>query len=108
MDFVKINGFTFIDEYVDDGYTGTNFDRPGFQRMIKDIESGRINCIITKDLSRLGRDHVECDKLVEQYFPENKIRYIAISDGIDTFLDSTNNEIAPFKSLLNDMYSRDN
>ena len=108
MDFVKINGFTFIDEYVDDGYTGTNFDRPGFQRMIKDSESGRINCIITKDLSRLGRDHVECDKLVEQYFPENKIRYIAISDGIDTFLDSTNNEIAPFKSLLNDMYSRDN
>ncbi len=107
MDFVKENGFTFIDEYVDDGYTGTNFDRPGFQRMIKDIESGRINCVITKDLSRLGRNHVGCGNLLEEYFPANKIRFISILDGVDTFLDSANNDIAPFKSLFNDMTSKD-
>lgn len=107
MDFVKENGFTFVDEYVDDGYTGTNFDRPGFQRMIKDIESGRINCVITKDLSRLGRNHVGCGNLLEEYFPANKIRFISILDGVDTFLDSANNDIAPFKSLFNDMTSKD-
>lgn len=107
MDFVKENGFTFIDEYVDDGYTGTNFNRPGFQRMIKDIESGRINCVITKDLSRLGRNHVGCGNLLEEYFPANKIRFISILDGVDTFLDSANNDIAPFKSLFNDMTSKD-
>ncbi|HCJ32402.1 MAG TPA: hypothetical protein DHV70_05895 [Firmicutes bacterium] len=107
MDFVKENGFTFVDEYVDDGYTGTNFNRPGFQRMIKDIESGRINCVITKDLSRLGRNHVGCGNLLEEYFPANKIRFISILDGVDTFLDSANNDIAPFKSLFNDMTSKD-
>lgn len=107
MDFVKENGFKFVDEYVDDGYTGTNFNRPGFQRMIKDIESGRINCVITKDLSRLGRNHVGCGNLLEEYFPANKIRFISILDGVDTFLDSANNDIAPFKSLFNDMTSKD-
>lgn len=107
MDFVKENGFTFVDEYVDDGYTGTNFNRPGFQRMIKDIESGRINCVITKDLSRLGRNHVGCGNLLEEYFPANKIRFISILDGVDTFLDSANNDIVPFKSLFNDMTSKD-
>lgn len=107
MDFVKENGFTFVDEYVDDGYTGTNFNRPGFQRMIEDIESGRINCVITKDLSRLGRNHVGCGNLLEEYFPANKIRFISILDGVDTFLDSANNDIAPFKSLFNDMTSKD-
>ncbi len=107
MDFVKENGFTFVDEYVDDGYTGTNFNRPGFQRMIKDIESGRINCVITKDLSRLGRNHVGCGNLLEEYFPANKIRFISILDGVDTFLDSANNDIVPFKSLFNDMNSKD-
>ncbi len=107
MDFVKENGFTFVDEYVDDGYTGTNSNRPGFQRMIKDIESGRINCVITKDLSRLGRNHVGCGNLLEEYFPANKIRFISILDGVDTFLDSANNDIAPFKSLFNDMTSKD-
>lgn len=107
MDFVKENGFTFVDEYVDDGYTGTNFNRPGFQRVIKDIESGRINCVITKDLSRLGRNHVGCGNLLEEYFPANKIRFISILDGVDTFLDSANNDIAPFKSLFNDMTSKD-
>lgn len=107
MDYIRENGFTFIDEYVDDGYTGTNFDRPSFQRLLKDIESGRINCVITKDLSRLGRDYIKCGYYVEQYFPQKKIRYISILDQVDTFLESANNDIAPFKALFNDMTSKD-
>lgn len=107
MDYVKTCGFTLVDEYVDDGFTGTNFDRPSFQRLLKDIESGRINCVITKDLSRLGRDYIQCGYYVEQYFPQKKIRYISILDQIDTFLESANNDIAPFKALFNDMTSKD-
>ena len=107
MDYVRSNGFTLIDEYVDDGFTGTNFDRPGFKRLIEDIECGRINCVITKDLSRLGRDYIQCGYYVEQYFPQNKIRYISILDRVDTFEESANNDIAPFKALFNDMTSKD-
>ena len=107
MDYVKTCGFTLVDEYVDDGFTGTNFDRPSFQRLLKDIENGRINCVITKDLSRLGRDYIQCGYYVEQYFPQKKIRYISILDQIDTFLESANNDIAPFKALFNDMTSKD-
>lgn len=107
LDYVKTSGFTLIDEYVDDGFTGTNFDRPAFQRMLKDIENGRINCVITKDLSRLGRDYIQCGYYVEQYFPQKKIRYISILDQVDTFLETANNDIAPFKALFNDMTSKD-
>ena len=103
LDYVKTSGFTLIDEYVDDGFTGTNFDRPAFQRMLKDIESGRINCVITKDLSRLGRDYIQCGYYVEQYFLQKKIRYISILDQVDTFLETANNDIAPFKALFNDI-----
>lgn len=107
MDYVKLAGFTLVDEYVDDGFTGTNFDRPSFQRLLKDIENGRINCVITKDLSRLGRDYIQCGYYVEEYFPQKKIRYISILDQVDTFLESANNDIAPFKALFNDMTSKD-
>ncbi len=107
MDYVKESGFTLVDEYVDDGFTGTNFDRPSFQRLLKDIESGRINCVITKDLSRLGRDYIQCGYYVEQYFPQKRIRYISILDQVDTFLENANNDIAPFKALFNDMTSKD-
>lgn len=107
LNYVKQNGFDLIDQYVDDGYTGTNFDRPGFKRLINDIELGKINCVITKDLSRLGRDYIKCGYYIEQYFPSKKIRYISILDQIDTFLDSANNDIAPFKALFNDMTSKD-
>jgi len=107
MDYVKQNGFVFISEYVDDGFTGTNFNRPGFKKMIEDIEAGRINTVITKDLSRLGRDYIQCGYYVEQYFPSKKIRYISILDQVDTFLETANNDIAPFKALFNDMASKD-
>lgn len=108
MNYIKDNDFTFIKEYVDDGFSGTTFDdRPAFQKMLNDIEQGKINTIITKDLSRLGRDYIQSGYYLEQYFPSKKVRYISILDNIDTFLDSANNDIAPFKSLFNDMTSKD-
>ncbi len=105
--YVKENNYIVIDEYVDDGFSGTNFDRPSFKRMMKDIELGKINMIITKDMSRLGRDYIGTGELIEKFFPNNNIRYIAINDGIDTFIDNTNNDIAPFKAIMNDMYAKD-
>ena len=105
--YIKENNYNLIDEYVDDGFTGTNFERPAFKRMIKDIESRRINMIITKDMSRLGRDYIGTGELIEKYFPNKNVRYIAINDGIDTFIDNTNNDIAPFKAIMNDMYAKD-
>ena len=108
MSFVKQNEFTFVDEYIDDGFTGTNFDRPGFKRLIGDIEKGRINCVITKDLSRLGRNYVTCGYYVDEYFLLKKVRYIAVLDQVDTFLNNVGNEMIPFKSVFNDMTSRDN
>ena len=107
MNYLRDNGFVLTDEYVDDGYSGTNFDRPAFKRLLEDIEKGKINCVITKDLSRLGRDYIKCGYYIEQYFPLKKVRYISILDNVDTFLDSANNDIAPFKALFNDMTSKD-
>ena len=100
--------YKLIDIYIDQGFTGTNFNRPDFQRMIRDIEKGKVNMVITKDLSRLGRDYIETGEYIEKWFPENKVRYVSVTDGIDTFETSNgNNDIAPFKSILNDMYSKD-
>ena len=105
--YIKENNYNLVEEYVDDGFTGTNFERPAFKKMIKDIELGKINMIITKDMSRLGRDYIGTGELIEKYFPDRNVRYIAINDGIDTFLDNTNNDIAPFKAIMNDMYAKD-
>ena len=107
MQYIRQNKLNFISEYVDDGVSGTSFDRPAFNRMIEDIESGKINMVVTKDLSRLGRDYIKSGYYTEQYFPEHNVRYIAILDNIDTSLDSANNDIAPFKSILNEMYAKD-
>ncbi len=105
--YVKENNYTVVEEYIDDGFSGTNFDRPAFIKMIRDVELGKINMIITKDMSRLGRDYIATGELIEKYFPNNDIRYIAVNDGIDTFIDNTNNDIAPFKAIMNDMYAKD-
>lgn len=105
--YVKENNLNVIDYYIDDGYSGTNFDRPAFKRLIQDIENKKINMVITKDMSRLGRDYIGTGNLIEKYFPENNIRYIAVTDNIDTFLDNSNNDIAPFKAIMNDMYAKD-
>ena len=99
--------FVVYEEYVDDGWTGANFNRPAFKRMMQDIEDGKIDCVITKDLSRLGRDYIDTGYYVQKFFPEKKIRYIALLDGIDTMQDDGMNDIAPFKSIINDMYIKD-
>lgn len=91
--------------YVDDGYTGTNFNRPGFQQLIDDIEIGLVSAVMVKDLSRLGRDYVSVGNYTDSYFPEHNIRFIAVNDAIDS--DEGESEIAPFKNILNEMYARD-
>lgn len=103
--FVKDNNFVLYDIYVDDGYTGLNYNRPGFQRLLEDIENGKIDIVVTKDLSRLGRDYIMTGYYTEIYFPEHNVRYISVNDNIDTLYD--NNDIAPFKNILNDMYAKD-
>ena len=99
--------YNLVNTYIDDGFTGTNFNRPSFQKMLRDIELGKINMVITKDLSRLGRDYIGTGEYIEKWFPAHKVRYVAVTDNIDTFRDSSENDIAPFKSILNDMYAKD-
>ena len=106
-EFVKNNRLSVYDVYIDDGYSGTNFDRPDFQRMIGDIETGKVNMVITKDLSRLGRDYIMTGHYMERYFPEKRVRYISLLDGIDTGVESTANDITPFRAIMNDMYAKD-
>ena len=107
LQYVKENNLRVYDIYIDDGYSGTNFDRPDFNRLLNDIELGRVNMVITKDMSRLGRDYIGTGSLIEKYFPEHDVRYIAVTDNIDTYLDNSNNDIAPFKAIMNDMYAKD-
>ena len=105
-DFAEKHGMFQYEYYVDDGYTGRNFNRPSFQRMIADIEAGKIGCVITKDLSRLGRNYIEAGSYIEIFFPKHNVRYIAVTDGVDS-LTRQEMDITPFKNILNDMYSRD-
>lgn len=100
--------FELVDTYIDDGYTGTNFNRPNFQRMIRDIELGKINTVIVKDLSRLGRNYIESGDYIENWFPEHNVRFFSVNDAIDSFdRNNSNNDIAPVKSVLNEWQSRD-
>jgi DNA invertase Pin-like site-specific DNA recombinase len=103
-DYVKEKGWCLRECYVDDGWTGTNFDRPAFRRMIRDAEAGRIDCIITKDLSRLGQNYVQAGYYTEEFFVERKIRFIAVNDSIDTMQE--NNDIAAFHHVLNEFYPK--
>jgi DNA invertase Pin-like site-specific DNA recombinase len=105
-EYVKAQGWRLVSAYIDDGYTGLNFNRPRFQAMIKDIESGLIDCVITKDLSRFGRNYLDCGIYLEVFFPEHGVRYIAVNDGVDT-LNKTAMDITPFRNILNEMYSAD-
>lgn len=93
--------------YIDDGYTGTNFERPGFCRLLKDMEEGLINCIIVKDLSRFGRDYIEVGEYLEKIFPKYNVRFIAINDNYDSLNPVGSNYIIPFKSIINDKYAED-
>ena len=105
-DYAEKNGMFQYEYYVDDGYTGRNFNRPSFQRMIADIEAGKVGCVVTKDLSGLGRNYIEAGSYIEIFFPKHNVRYIAVTDGVDS-LTRQEMDITPFKNILNDMYSRD-
>jgi len=106
-EFVKQHRLSVYDIYIDDGFSGTSYDRPDFQRMIADIEAKKVNMVITKDLSRLGRDYIMTGHYMERYFPEKRVRYISLLDGIDTGIESSANDITPFRAIMNDMYAKD-
>lgn len=103
--YAKENGFANTRQYVDDGYTGTNFNRPGFQKLLEDVEMGYVTTVIVKDMSRLGRDYLQVGYYTDTYFPDHEIRFIAVNDCVDS-LDGEN-ELAPFRNVMNEMYARD-
>lgn len=103
--YAKENGFGNTRFYVDDGYTGTNFNRPGFQKLLEDIEMGYVSTIIVKDMSRLGRDYLQVGYYTDTYFPDRNIRFIAVNDCVDS--NDGENELAPFRNVMNEMYARD-
>lgn len=110
LEFLKSREDIRIHEVrVDDGYSGVNFERPAFQQMLEDIKAGKVNCVVTKDLSRFGRNHIEVGKYIEKIFPYLGVRFIAVNDNYDSLTNDTqtNNIIIPFKNLINDAYCRD-
>ncbi|MBE5813008.1 MAG: recombinase family protein [Clostridiales bacterium] len=102
----KFEEYNVYAEYVDDGYSGANFNRPGFQKMLNDINKKLIDIVITKDLSRFGRNYVETGEFIEKIFPDKGVRYIAILDGIDNFEDSAINDFMPLKSVFNEKHCK--
>ena len=107
-EYVKNNNFNLVSEYVDDGYSGTDFDRPGFQSLLEDIKKKKINCVIVKDLSRFGRDHVMTGYYMETFFPENNIRFISMQESYDSFKNQASNDSSTFIIACNDYYSKQN
>lgn len=105
--FAEENGLLNTKFYVDDGYSGANFQRPAFQEMLSEIKAGLVSCVVTKDLSRLGRNYLESGTYIEMVFPKYKVRYIAINDGVDSANGSDQMDITPFKNIINEFYVRD-
>ena len=105
----KQEDMEIYDIYVDDGFSGTNFDRPGFKRMMKDIKAGHVDCVIVKDLSRLGRDYIEAGRLIQKTFPAFSVRFIALNDHFDSLTADLNESslIVPVKNFVNDSFARD-
>ena len=103
--YAKENGFTDTRYYVDDGYTGTNFHRPSFEKLIEDIDLGYVGTVIVKDMSRLGRDYLQVGYYTDQYFPDRNIRFIAVNDCVDSA--NGEDELTPFRNVMNEMYARD-
>lgn len=108
QDYAKTHGLHVVGEYVDDGFSGTNYERPAFKRMVEDIEAGKVNCVITKDLSRLGRNSARTSDLLDEYFPSHDVRYISVIDGYDS-LNLTSGVVmtAPLMMAMHEMYARD-
>lgn len=104
-EYAARQGFPVVDEYADDGWSGTSFDRPRFQDMLRDMEWHRFDIVLVKDLSRLGRDYIQTGRYLELVFPEHGVRLIAVNDGIDTACADT--DLAPFRNVVNEMYARD-
>ncbi|MBQ1465768.1 MAG: recombinase family protein, partial [Eubacteriaceae bacterium] len=100
------NGFSIIRYYVDDGYTGTNFDRPGFQSLLEDIGAGLVGTVIVKDLSRLGRNHIEVGRYTQIIFPEAQVRFIAVNNAVDSS-EQSEMDYSPFINVMNEWYARD-
>ena len=105
----KHQDLNLIDYYIDDGYSGTSFNRPAFKRLLEDIRDKKVNAIIVKDLSRFGRNHIEVDNYIENIFPVLNVRFISIIDGFDSLknLDGVDDLIVPIKNLINDAYAKD-
>ena len=105
LSYAGEHGFSVYNEYVDDGWSGTNFDRPEFLHMLSDIEAGQVNLVLVKDLSRLGRDYIGTGRYTEIYFPSKGVRCIAVNDGYDSL--GGDSDLIPFKHVMNEMYARD-
>ncbi len=105
-DYAKQNGFSQCVHYTDDGYTGRNFKRPGFQKLLKDIDEGGVSTVIVKDMSRLGRNYLEVGFYTEVVFPNKGVRFIAINNSVDTSK-STENDFSPFINIMNEWYAKD-
>ena len=104
--YAKTNGFKNIKVYEDDGFTGTNFNRPDMQRLLDDVEMGYISTIIVKEMSRFGREYLQVGYYTEHYFPEKNVRFIAVNDGVDS-ANEEDNDFTPLRNFMNELYAKD-
>lgn len=107
LEYAKAECLNVIDIYIDDGYTGLNTNRPEFNRMIQDINLGKVNMVVTKDLSRLSRDYITIGEYTEKFFPEHNVRYVSVLDNMDTATNSSSNDLMPIKAVFNEFTSKD-
>ena len=105
-DYAKKNGFKNIRHFTDDGFSGVNFNRPGFQSLIKEVEAGNVETLIVKDMSRLGRNYLQVGFYTEVLFPQKNVRFLAINNSIDSN-NASDNDFAPFLNIMNEWYAKD-
>ena len=105
-DYARQNGFTNLMHFTDDGYTGTNFNRPGFNALLAEVEAGHVGCVIVKDMSRFGRNYLQVGFYTEIQFPNKGVRFIAINNNVDS-ANPMDNEFTPFLNIMNEWYAKD-